>query len=533
MPDMELYDAKGRLILRVEQEDESKLVHTPKQATAEDLRHLPCGSDYVAPTYRPIKVDDQGRIYVVTDTNADIETDATPTLGGDLDANAKKISALLSLDFSDFAEVTLDTDGEITVTQSCHTVDTFEDAASDGLVTINGGTNGMVIFLRPVDDARTVIVKHNTGNIWLKGKADLSLDDVRDCLCLVFDGTKWMDVGAGGGGAGDMTKAVYDAGDNGVVDAVDSISDHLENPPTEDEATKAPTSEWAFDHDADVDAHHAKYTDAEAVAAVEGTVKLDNLAAPDDTTDLDASDALHGLMPKDDKSKLDGVAVGADVTGDNDPKAHDSSHEWLGSDEIDPTPLVMNKMVFMDDFNTIDHLTSGDTGTGAVSWQSVLDYRLSTGTTSGSKAYAYTGACSYFSPMTVEHKWFVRASLRTSIANVTHYIWMAKDFTESSPSTTDKHVGWKVINGRLWATNADGSTETATDTGIDWALNSSKRLMVVGDATSIYYYVDDVLKATHTTNIPSAWSYQAYFYITNSAAADKDIWIHRWAYLAG
>ena len=63
----------------------------------------------------------------------------------------------------------------------------------------------------------------------------------------------------------------------------------LENPPTEDEAEKAPTSEWAFDHNADADAHHvaptagnfnhndlasigvddhhARYTDAEAIAA--------------------------------------------------------------------------------------------------------------------------------------------------------------------------------------------------------------------------------------------------------------------------
>ena len=51
-----------------------------------------------------------------------------------------------------------------------------------------------------------------------------------------------------------------------VVDA--KIIAALENPPTEDEAEKAPTSEWAFDHDADPSAHHAKYTDAEAQAAV-------------------------------------------------------------------------------------------------------------------------------------------------------------------------------------------------------------------------------------------------------------------------
>ncbi len=36
------------------------------------------------------------------------------------------------------------------------------------------------------------------------------------------------------------------------------VSSILENPPTENEAGKAPTSEWAFDHDADVAAHHSE-----------------------------------------------------------------------------------------------------------------------------------------------------------------------------------------------------------------------------------------------------------------------------------
>jgi len=46
----------------------------------------------------------------------------------------------------------------------------------------------------------------------------------------------------------------------------------LENPPTEDETKKAPTSEWAFDHAANVAAHHAKYSDGEAIMAP-GTTK--------------------------------------------------------------------------------------------------------------------------------------------------------------------------------------------------------------------------------------------------------------------
>lgn len=38
----------------------------------------------------------------------------------------------------------------------------------------------------------------------------------------------------------------------------------FENPPTNGEEGKGPSSNWAFDHNADASAHHAKYTDAEA-----------------------------------------------------------------------------------------------------------------------------------------------------------------------------------------------------------------------------------------------------------------------------
>ena len=42
----------------------------------------------------------------------------------------------------------------------------------------------------------------------------------------------------------------------------------LEDDPTDDELEKAPTSNWAFDHDANVSAHHVKYTDADSRSAI-------------------------------------------------------------------------------------------------------------------------------------------------------------------------------------------------------------------------------------------------------------------------
>lgn len=49
----------------------------------------------------------------------------------------------------------------------------------------------------------------------------------------------------------------------------------FEDPPTEDEHGKAPASSWAFDHEADPDAHHEEYTDVKARGAINDI--LDNL----------------------------------------------------------------------------------------------------------------------------------------------------------------------------------------------------------------------------------------------------------------
>uniref|UniRef100_A0A6H1ZU63 Uncharacterized protein n=1 Tax=viral metagenome TaxID=1070528 RepID=A0A6H1ZU63_9ZZZZ len=54
--------------------------------------------------------------------------------------------------------------------------------------------------------------------------------------------------------------------DNGRI--LFDMSLYFENPPTNGEEGKGPSSNWAFDHNANVAAHHVRYTDAEAIAAV-------------------------------------------------------------------------------------------------------------------------------------------------------------------------------------------------------------------------------------------------------------------------
>lgn len=86
--------------------------------------------------------------------------------------------------------------GAITASKNWYVVATEGAASTDDLDTITAGTNvddGHLLFLRAADDAKTVVVKHNTGNILLIDSADISLDDKQDICVLVYDSglTKW------------------------------------------------------------------------------------------------------------------------------------------------------------------------------------------------------------------------------------------------------------------------------------------------------------------------------------------------------
>ncbi len=85
--------------------------------------------------------------------------------------------------------------GAITVLRNFHTVDTESDASSDDLDTISGGTSGEKITLQAENGARTVVVKHGTGNIRLMAGVDVSLDNTEKVVELLYDGTNWMDFG--------------------------------------------------------------------------------------------------------------------------------------------------------------------------------------------------------------------------------------------------------------------------------------------------------------------------------------------------
>lgn len=88
--------------------------------------------------------------------------------------------------------------GSITVTGAKHSVDTESDAASDDLDTINGGASGQILFLTANNTARTVVIKHNVGNIVTPSGLDIALDDTNISVLLQYDNasSQWKVIGA-------------------------------------------------------------------------------------------------------------------------------------------------------------------------------------------------------------------------------------------------------------------------------------------------------------------------------------------------
>jgi len=78
--------------------------------------------------------------------------------------------------------------GVLTVNKnySSYAVDTEAAAATDDLDTITGGEDGQIIFLNNTNNARNVILKHATGNIWNPNLTNITLDVTTDLMSLRY-----------------------------------------------------------------------------------------------------------------------------------------------------------------------------------------------------------------------------------------------------------------------------------------------------------------------------------------------------------
>ena len=77
---------------------------------------------------------------------------------------------------------------------------------------------------------------------------------------------------------------------------------------------------------------------------------------------------------------------------------------------------------------------------------------------------------------------------------------------DSNAATQSNEVifGYYASASNWWVQNSIGGVTTITDTGVAISTTAFQKIKFVATLTSVAFYINDVLKATHTTNIPTA-----------------------------
>lgn len=85
--------------------------------------------------------------------------------------------------------------GSITPTGPAHLVDTEGDISSDELDTLATGSvpDGHQVILFAANTSRDVVIKHGTGNIYLVGNSDKTMDDDEKSIMLIRNGSNWYE----------------------------------------------------------------------------------------------------------------------------------------------------------------------------------------------------------------------------------------------------------------------------------------------------------------------------------------------------
>ncbi len=156
--------------------------------------------------------------------------------------------------------------------------------------------------------------------------------------------------------------------------------------------------------------------------------------------------------------------------------------------------------------------------------------KAQTGSTSGNRAFVRSKArfeCAMTSSGKVFTVEFCQIDFPSS--NHTTFLFMT-DSTDAPPSETSRHLGFKIVNADVYASNGDGTNQTITDTGQD-VVTGAKRFTwkaVWTDGVNIKFYYNNVLKVTHTENLPAYWyGYYVNVGITTNAGVAKYIEIAR------
>jgi hypothetical protein len=214
--------------------------------------------------------------------------------------------------------------------------------------------------------------------------------------------------------------------------------------------------------------------------------------------------------------------------------AHASRHNFGGADVLNLPALWLGQMppfIYKPWFDTVGFTVAKDAEATITLNSAFLGAMyFQTGSTSGKKAsvYADTGMYYAYASGSFNNIFHIRLGFWT-VTDQT--VWIGCFETPATPTGTQKHVGFTIENNTMYATNGDGTTQKKSSSLGTVAQYNTVDFMYLYGASNIKFYTNVngagyTLGATHTDNRPTTVYMKPLFYIINSAAADKQLYIH-------
>ena len=216
---------------------------------------------------------------------------------------------------------------------------------------------------------------------------------------------------------------------------------------------------------------------------------------------------------------LKGAGAGADPT-----EVSKSVFEFIGADEIDIKGLYFGRLigVFYKVWTDLNLFTAGVSGSGVAVTAHYPGLRFETGTTSGSASYLQRNNADYSNDADA-NSLLLSALIFGGSDLSASTVWLGFFLTNNAdPADTSNHWGIKIINGTIYASCGNGTAGTQENTGVTIGLNVTRRLLMIRSSAGYKLYIDGVLKATLTTNLPASWVYFV-MRVKNNEAVNKVI----------
>lgn len=247
----------------------------------------------------------------------------------------------------------------------------------------------------------------------------------------------------------------------------------------------------------------------QGIQGIQGATGAQGVAGPNEVTTSTNTD-LTGLI-KGNGSTISTATAGTDYT----------SPSTLRDDNLQYTYPLWCK-----EWSNTDGFTASNSGTASAVTTGFVYLTLSTGTSNGGYAKVYSGTGYFYENAYTACDLRMKVRGHTSNTTTNATIWIGFFETPASPTTTQRHIGFKIVNGTISATTGDGTTETAEAfTETTWNQYSMMDFyikQVSGTVTFYLTYGASTWSKTITTHLPddNRIVYPS-FYIINSTTANK------------